>query len=232
MEKKQGLHAGHRDRVRDRFLDEGLERFQDHQVLEMLLFYGVPRKDTNEIAHKLLNHCGSLSGVMDAPLQMLYDCGLSKSAAVLIKMIPSLCARYYNDRYNNDKDTSTNCDQIGERIMKHFIGAVEEQVVLLLMDHREKIIFCDVVSKGTLSASEVNIKKILRTAVTYKASAAILAHNHPSGIPLPSSQDVTVTKLLKNALRAIGVVLMDHLIVADMKYNAMSEMPEWEELFF
>ncbi len=230
MAEKKGLHDGHRDRVREKFLEDGLGKFRDHEALELMLFYAIPRKDTNEIAHKLINRFGSFSGVLDAEVDALTECGISKNAAVFLKLFPSVCARYYKDRYKNDHSQDDDTG-IGETIAHYFIGANEEQVVLMLLDPKGRQLYCDIISKGTLTASDVNIKKILQLAVKYKASGAVLAHNHPSGIPLPSDSDVKATIALKNSLRSIGVVLFDHIIVAEMEYVSMADMDEYYELF-
>ncbi len=227
----KGLHDGHRDRVRDKFLESGLDKFRDHEALELMLFYAIPRKDTNEIAHILLNRCQSFSGVLDAPIEVLQDCGLSKSAAVFIKLMPEVCSRYFKDKYQSENNHAVTEDTIGEHLLHYFIGADEEQVVLLLLDPKGKIRFCDVISKGTISASEVNVRKILNLAVKYGASGAVIAHNHPSGIPLPSRTDVKVTISIQHALKAVGVVLLDHIIVADMDYTCMSQLDDYSELF-
>lgn len=232
MSQVKGLHDGHRDRVRERFLLEGLDKFRDHQALELLLFYAIPRKDTNDTSHILLNRFGSLSGVLDAPIDALVDAGLSKNAAVLLKMMPEFCSRYYKDKYQQNGSNTINSDNIGEAILQYFIGADEEQVLLVLLDPKGKRLFCDIISKGSISASEVNIKKILQYAVKYKASGAVIAHNHPSGIALPSKTDISVTISLRDSLSAIGVTLLDHIIVADMEFTCMSELEEFEEIFF
>ncbi len=233
MAGNKGIHDGHRDRVRERFLNEGLNGFMDHQVIELLLFYGVPRKDTNDIAHKLLDHFGSFSAVFDASLECLMECGLSRSCASLIKLIPSVCSRYYIDKYKSDnKSTKINSDNIGECILPYFIGRDEEQVLLLLVDPKGNRLFCDIISKGSFTASEVNIRYILQLCVKYKAYGAVLAHNHPSGVALPSAQDIKLTKKLKSSLSSISVCLMDHLIIADMDYCPMSELEECEDIFY
>lgn len=231
MSQVKGLHDGHRDRVRDRFLSEGLDKFQDHQALELLLFYAIPRKDTNDTAHILLNRFGSLSGVFDAPIEALTECGLSRNCAVLIKMMPEFCSRYYKDKYQKNNDNTINNENIGDIILRYFIGADEEQFLLMLLDPKGKRLFCDIISKGSISASDVNIKKILQLAVKYKAGGAVIAHNHPSGIPLPSQADVNVTVTLKKSLKAIGVLLLDHIIVSDMEYVSMSELEDYESIF-
>lgn len=233
MNENKGLHDGHRERVRKRFENEGLEKFLDHQVIELLLFYGIPRKDTNEIAHRLLNRFGSFSKILDAPIESLQECGISYNAAVLLKLIPAVCSRYYQDKYTSKNNYPVNNENsIGNFILPYFIGKNEEQVLLLLLDSKGEQLFCDFISKGTTTASDVNIKKILQICVQHKASGAIIAHNHPSGVAIPSNNDVQMTLKLKKALRAIGVILLDHFIVADMDYQAMSEMKGFEEIFF
>lgn len=231
MGETKGLHDGHRDRVRDRFLTEGLDKFRDHQALELMLFYAVPRKDTNELAHLLLNRFKTFSGVLDAPVELLTECGLSKSAAVYIKLLPEICSRYFKDKYKNDSSNIITEENIGDHILHYFIGADEEQVVLMLLDPKGKLRYCDIISTGSISASEINIRKILNLAVKYNASGAVIAHNHPSGIPLPSQSDVKVTISIKQSLKAVGVVLLDHIIVSDMDYTCMSQMEDYMDIF-
>ena len=144
---EKNLHEGHRDRVRKRFIKEGLDGFFDHQVLELMLFYCIPRKDTNDIAHILINKFGSFSSVLDAPVESLMECGISYNTAVFIKLIPSLCSRYYQDSYcrNDDDDEKS----IEDFILPYFIGQNEEQLFLVLFDAKGKRVFSHVVSKGT-----------------------------------------------------------------------------------
>ena len=233
MAENKGIHDGHRDRVRERFLNDGLDSFVDHQVMELLLFYGIPRKDTNEIAHKLMDSFGSFSGVFDASIESLVDCGLSRNCASLIKLIPAVCSRYYVDKYkSHNKSNQINSDNIGDCILPYFIGKDDEQVLLLLVDPKGNRLFCEVISTGSFSASEVNIRKIMQLCVKHKAYGAILAHNHPSGVALPSAQDIKVTKKLKASLASIDVRLLDHLIIADMDFCPMSELEDCEDIFY
>ncbi len=230
MSDKKGLHDGHRDRVRKRFEKDGMESFYDHQVLEMLLFYGIPRKDTNDIAHQLLNCFGSFSGVFDASIDALQDCGISYNAAVLLKMIPEICAKYYQDKYEKNNQTNR-LESIDEFLLPYFIGKNEEQVMLLLLDTSGKQVFFGVVSKGTKMASDVNLRKILELSVQHKANGAILAHNHPSGEALPSERDLMMTEKLCRMLRPVGVRLVDHYIIAGMKAFSMSESEDYDYVF-
>lgn len=230
MPEQNKLHEGHRQRVKEKFLSNGLDNFNDHQVLEMLLFYAVPRRDTNELAHKLINKFGSFSAVLDAPTNVLIDCGLSQNAAVLLKLIPPISSLYINDKFSNEHKIITD-DNIGDRIIPNFISAEEEQVLLLLLDAKGKELYCGIISKGSVNASEIYTRKIIQLAVKYNASGAILAHNHPSGIPLPSKNDIKATITLKKALLSINVRLMDHLIVADNEYLSLASLQEYYYIF-
>lgn len=230
MAKIKGVHDGHRDRVRDKFLHSGLEVFEEHQILELLLFYGIPRKDTNEIAHKLINTYGSFSSVFDAPIETLEDCGLSKSASVLIKLIPQVCRKYMDDKYEN-KDKIITSENIAERLMPKFIGLDEENVVLMLLDAKSKELYCGVISQGSVNASEIYTRKVVQLAVKYHSTSAIISHNHPSGIALPSLEDIKSTINLKKALSAVGVRLVDHIIVADTDYISLAQSEEHFKIF-
>ncbi len=230
MSEKSDLHSGHRNRVREKFLADGFSNFNEHQILEMLLFYAVPRKDTNELAHILLNKCGSFSSVFDAPIDVLKECGLSENAAVLLKMLPPVMGIYMNDKFCNENKIITR-ENIGDRILPNFIAVDGEQVLLLLLDAKGKELFCGIISKGSVNASEIYTRKVIQLAVKYHAVGVVLAHNHPSGIPLPSKNDVKTTLVLKNALSTVSVRLIDHIIVADNEFVPMSELDDCKKLF-
>lgn len=226
--KEKGLHDGHRERVRKRFMENGLDGFFDHQVLELMLFYCIPRKDTNDMAHILLNKFGSFSAVLDAPFESLLDCGISSNAAVFIKLIPSLCSRYYQDSYHQKDDDSKSMEEF---ILPHFIGQNEEQLFLVLLDAKGKRVFSYVVSRGTKSEASVNIQKIVQLGVQHDASCAIVAHNHPNGVNLPSKNDIDMTLRLQRALRNVGIVLFDHYIITDMECHSIFHMKKYKHLF-
>ena len=230
MSENKGIHDGHRNRVREKFLSDGFDGFCEHQILELLLFYAVPRKDTNELAHNLINNCGSLSAVFDASIEILEECGLSKNAAVLLKMIPPLCQKYMDDKYKNENKIITE-ENIGERILLNFINADEEKVVLLLLNAKGTELYCGTVSKGSVNASEIYTRKIIQLAMKFHASGAVIAHNHPSGIALPSKNDITSTISLRKALSTISVRLLDHIIVADMEYMSLAQDENYMEIF-
>lgn len=208
------VHEGHRARVRKKFLLDGLDGFETHEALEFLLFYCVHMKNTSELAHKLLDAFGSLSAVFDAPYDALRNFGLSETQAAFLKLIPDISRLYIEDKHNNP-DKVIDYDTIGDNILRKFIGRENENVLLLLLDAKGKEVFCGIVAKGSLNNTNLPVRKIVDFSLRYNAKSAIIAHNHPSGVALPSRDDLDATSNIKNALELIGVRLIDHYIVAD-----------------
>ncbi|MCI1955505.1 MAG: DNA repair protein RadC [Oscillospiraceae bacterium] len=227
----ESLHSGHRERVKDLFLQAGLDSFSPHMVLELLLYYAIPRKDTNLIAHELLRRFGSLSGVFDAPIEELEKVkGVGKSAAVLMKMIPQLCRRY-QDNLDQDKVVIYDYEEAGKLLVQKFVGRQDEVVILMLLDSRERVLYCGIVSEGCATTANIYIKKIVRLAVRYNAVYAILAHNHPSGECLPSKQDLSTTRWVYEALETVEVRMIDHIIVGGNNYLSLAQSRMMPELF-
>lgn len=227
----KSLHIGHRERVKNQFLKNGLDSFQAHSVLELLLYYAIPLKDTNPTAHQLLQKFGSLSGTFDAPFEELLKVeGIGKSAATLIKLIPQLCRRYQED-IDRDKIVIYSYDEAGKRLINKFIGRQNEVVILMLLDSKTRILYCDIVEEGTVNSANVYIKKIVRLSVQYDASYAILSHNHPSGSCLPSKQDLSTTRWVYEALDTVEVRLIDHIIVSGNDYLSIAQSKLMPELF-
>ncbi len=216
-----GLHDGHRQRLIQRFLEEDLDNFEPHNVLELLLFYAIPRKDTNELAHVLMDTFGSLKGVFDAPYEELIKVtGIGPNTAALLKLVPSLTRTYYSsDARSIILDTS---EKSGEYFLPYYIGQTEEVVRLACLDAGGKVISNQILHRGSANAAEVNIRKIVNIALRNNAMGVILAHNHPGGLPLPSEEDVATTKSIREALMPMGILLMDHIIVAGQDYVSMA----------
>ncbi|MEE0264379.1 MAG: JAB domain-containing protein [Acutalibacteraceae bacterium] len=213
-------HIGHRDRLRKKFLDNSFDSLEMHEILELMLYYAIPRKDTNPIAHQLIDSFGSISAVFDAPIDKLKEQGISENCAIYLKLIPQICRLYMEDKHNND-DKIIDVENAGEKLKHKFVGRDYEAVVLLLLDSKHKEVFCGVVSKGSVSACEVYVRKIIELAVMYNAKFAVLAHNHPSGLALPSNDDIYTTGKVFKALKLIQVALIDHVIVADDDYVSL-----------
>lgn len=231
MRKMSETHKDHRKRVRKKYIQNGIEVFHLHEAVEMLLFYAVPRKDTNELAHHLLNKFGSISSLLDAPLDLLKKAGLSENGAVFIKLIPEFARLYIDDKHSSPIKVLTT-DNWGDYLVNKFIGKSNEQVILLLLDSKGKELFCGVISSGSVNASEIYIKKIVELTVLYNASSAVLAHNHPSGMALPSRTDLITTKSIYTALNLLGVQLNDHIIVADNDYVSLAQCKDLADEVF
>ncbi len=211
---EKNVHKGHRQRLRDLYLNEGIDSFNSHQVLELLLFYALPQRDTNPLAHKLIDELGSISGVFDAPVSSLRALGLTDNTISLIKLIPDL-SRLYNDDKRDYTSKRVDTGRLCEYFRPKFIGRNEEYLYVLLMDKKFKELYCGVVSKGSINTTDVPILKILELSVTYNAYYVAIAHNHPSGLALPSLEDIKTTKKLFDALKVIGRHLIDHIIVSE-----------------
>lgn len=218
-----GEHDGHRERLRKRFLTHGLDVLQDHEVLELLLFYALPRKDTNDLSRKLLKHFGSISAVLEAPLSELkaFD-GIGDHAAVLLHLITPLSRRYLLSRHDKGICLSTT-QACGEYLLPYFFGATEEMVYILCLDAKCKVLACRLLHKGSVNSAAVSLRKAAEIAIGCSATSVVLAHNHPSGLALPSKADEETTMLLRNTLEPLEIMLIDHIIVAENDFVSMAD---------
>ena len=219
-----GIHDGHREHMRRRFLSGGLEPFADHEALELLLFYAIPRRDTNPVAHALMNRYGSLSAVLAAPVEDLQKVeGIGESAAILLKLVPRLCHKArLEDAHRQDLILNT-ASRAGAYLMEHFAGEKNEVLFQLCLDQKGKLLACKRLGEGGVSSAPLDLRKLVENVILSSASAVILAHNHPSGVALPSTADQAATDRARTALESIGVALEDHIIVADNDFVAFSE---------
>lgn len=228
------LHEGHRDRVRNRFLQEGLDGFDDHQVLEMLLFYCIPRKNTNVLAHDLLNEFGSLSQVLEAPPEALEKVpGIGQNAAVFLSFSGAFARYYAINRVNENPTVVDTLDKCGACLEPYFINRRNECVYLLCIDGKGKFIACKLIGEGSVNSAAVPIRRIVEVALHTNASVVVLAHNHPTGLATPSPEDIHTTKLVAQALRAVDVTLWDHMIFVDDDHVSLvhSKLYKKDELF-
>lgn len=225
MDEKENLHGGHRERLRKRFIREGLESFEDHQVLELILFYAIPRGDTNEIAHRLMEHFGRLSAVFDARVSDLQQVkGIGEQAAILINTLPALMRRYYRDRIVRDAPVLNSAKAVEDYLKPLMAGRTREVFYVLCLDSQLRVSFPAQISEGTVKDAFVHPRLVVEAALAHHASAVVLAHNHPSGGVAPSKADHHLTKQLVQALSAIGIDVLDHVIIADDNSYSFAEM--------
>lgn len=218
-----GIHDGHREKMRQRFLKSGLDAFADHEALELLLYYAIPRRDTNPIAHALMERYGSLSAVLAAPVEDLKKVeGVGESAAILLKLAPQL----YRKAKMSDAEQETilsSVERVGAYLLERFAGEKNEVVYQLCLDRKGKLLVCKKLGEGGVASADLDIRRLVENALLTGASSVVLAHNHPSGVALPSRDDYAATDRAKTALAVVGVALTDHIIVADGDFVSMAD---------
>jgi DNA repair protein RadC len=217
------IHDGHREKMRQRFLTTGLEGFADHEALELLLYYALPRRDTNPIAHALMARYGSLAGVLSAPAEDLQTVpGIGESAAILLKLIPQLVRKARLAEAEQETVLSST-ERAGAYLLELFSGQQKEVIYQLCLDRKGKLLVCRRLSEGGITTAQLDIRALVENAILSQASSVILSHNHPSGIALPSAEDYAATDSAKRALATIGVDLLDHIIVADHDFVSLAD---------
>lgn len=221
--KNECVHSKHRERVKKKFMLHGFDIFENHEILELILFYAIPRKDTNQIAHNLINKFGSIDAVFDAPFSALKDVeGIGKESACFIKILLNF-VRVYMENKKFSSNNSKSREELNDRLFLKFIGRSDEVIAIILTDAKNKILYEGVVSYGSCNSVEIHIKKIVELIVLYNASGIIFAHNHPSGLAVPSTEDLNTTKHLQQLFNTMNVSFIDHIIVADDDYISLKD---------
>ena len=217
------IHSGHRERLRERYIKDGLSSFEEHQVLELILFYSVARKDTNELAHHLLKKFGSLSGVLDAsPEELLEVEGIGKNSAVLLNMLPSVFKRYTRSQLEK-KPVLNSTVSAGIYACTLFSGMPYETFFVISLNSMGEVISARKIAEGTIDEVAAYPRKVVEAAVLAKAHSVILAHNHPGGNPQPSQEDIDATGAIADALRLVDIPINDHIVVCGSTYTSFKE---------
>ncbi len=217
---KENLHKYHRTRVKERFLRQGLDAFSPHELLELILFYAIPQKDTNELGHRLIATFGSIGGVMRASHEELCAVpDIGEHAATLLRLWLPATSFVLTDENNRKKKTYQHLNEIGEYFVKRYLGVTNETVYLMLLDNRYALIDCVAVHEGSVNSVSVTPRRLIEIAYRCRASMAVLAHNHPSGVAIPSSEDMTTTLSLREAFETMGIPLLEHILVAGDRFS-------------
>jgi len=225
------MHEDHRQRVRERFLSAGLESFPPHNVLEMLLFYSISRRDTNEIAHRLLEHFGSLVNVLDAtPEELCKVEGVGMGSATHISFVAQLARRYLAEQ-SGEKLSFHASQEFQRYVISKFMGAKGEVAYLFCMDNAGRLLHSCAVSLGTKYSVSLDNRTLLETAFHHNATKVVLAHNHPNGLCAPSSSDVTLTETAAKLYREVNILLLDHLIIANGECFSMAGHRKFGRIF-
>lgn len=208
----KNVNKGHRERLKKRFLATGFDGFQPHEILELLLFYSIPLKDTNEIAHNIINEMGSIYNVFNASYEELIKLnGIKEHSAILIKMIPQLSYYYSN---NMDKPlVLDNTNSIKEYFKSLYVSEKEEKIRIAVVNDCLELVSCKVIANGTINTVPINVRKIAECAIYNQCSMVIMSHNHPDCQPTPSTSDISCTRQISHTLSEIGIKLIDHVIV-------------------
>ncbi|MCL2883903.1 MAG: DNA repair protein RadC [Oscillospiraceae bacterium] len=228
----ENMHKKHRERMRKKFREYGMDAFAPHEMLEFLLFYTYQQGNTNPVGHALLGKFGSLSKVLEAPYEALLTVdGIGDSSALLITFVGELIREYYVDK-NKKPTVLTDTDAMGKYLLPFFMGVKNEIVVQLCLDNCGKVLHCGVIHEGSVNVTEITARTVVSDALIHNATIVIIAHNHPSGHAIPSEDDILTTGKLQQALAAVGVHLRDHIIVADDDFVSMMETKRLTSIFF
>lgn len=215
------MAEGHRNRLRSRLMNEPLESIPEYVVLEIMLTGVIQRKDTCGIARALIERFGCLAAVIDAPIEKLTEVdGVGEAAAYYLKSIPLFYRKYSLSKWKPNV-VFNSLASIGEYLVDRCIGVTQEIVLLLCMDANLRMLCCEQISEGSVSSVDVNIRKILHTALRYNASRVVVAHTHPGGNAIPSFADIDSTEQIASALNMAGIFLDDHMVIAGDDYVSM-----------
>lgn len=216
------IHDGHRERLRQRFITGGLDSFHDVNALELLLFYAIPRRDTNNLAHQLLQQFGSLPGVLDATVEDLCNVpGMTENAATLLRLVDEINRRQMISRASLDVVNTT--EEAGQYLLPFFFGRRDEMLYVLCLDAKGKVLCCRGLFEGGPNATAISVRKIVEVTISANATNVVIAHNHPGGLAIPSTEDIEATRQIWAALRCLGIFLLDHLVIADDDYVSMAD---------
>lgn len=231
MAEKKNLHDGHRQRMKERFLSSGLDGFSDHEILELLLFYALPYRDTNDLAHALVNRYGSWAQVVNANHADLLEVpGVTPHVATLLTLVGQSVQRYYRDMMGSVQQLY-NADTLARHVIPWFYGEKDESVLLVSMDNKRKHLNTTRIFRGSVNSAQFNVRLAVQQALRDNATQVALAHNHPNGYAFPSTADINTTRYVSQILAPLDIRLVDHIVVAEGDGLCMSLLNETRHLF-
>ena len=231
MQNKNGnIHSGHRSRVREKIKSGALKNMHDHEILEYLLFHSVAYKDTNELAHRLIERFGSFHGVLDATYDdLMQEKGVTEVTATFLSSLPTVFKRYVEDL--NRKTKVENTSDVARLMEMKFVGENVEKMYLLCLDGNMNVLKCELIGEGNSREVRVDNRKVMEAAIRSNAEYAIIVHNHPNKSPKPSSDDIEATYIVKRMLGEVGIKLIDSIIAAGEKYVSLAQDLKQKNLF-
>lgn len=217
------VHEGHRERLKESFLKNGLSTFNEINALELLLFYAIPRRDTNVIAHALIDRFGSIDRVFEANFEQLLEVpGIGENAAALILLVPEIVKKSAISAVSKVRYLRTR-DEFGRFFIPWFMNEQIEVFMMVGLNHNSEIIGCVELGRGDMSSVHASPRKIAENALRMNAASVVIAHNHPHGIAAPSSEDILCSRKIKQVLALVGIELSDHVVVAGDKFTSLGD---------
>lgn len=221
--KNENVHLGHRMRMREKLLNGNPESFAEHELIEILLYYSIPRKNTNELAHRLQDEFGGISNILNADEDHLRSVdGIGDATVAMVKFIRECVFKYINEA-NSISNVQLTPANIGTYIKNLFFGQTREMLYAILLDKDCIVKKVKKISVGTVNSTPLYPREIVQFAVNEKYPYLVLAHNHPNGNPKPSQTDIEITKTVEMALSFIEVRLVDHVIVSGEKVTSIAK---------
>ena len=228
---KKNIHAGHRARVRENVLKNGFEQLEDHRLLELLLFYSIPREDTNEIAHRLLNEFGSFTEIVKATPKKLSEVqGVGKNSAIQIAAIGELFKRVIEEGAVKRTPYRT-IEELVALVRSQYLNEKNEKLLFICFDSAMRLKKIESFTEGDSVRTSAELKTALSKILENDPTFVIMAHNHPEGPALPSNTDVGSTMTVSTTLRNLGINLADHIIINRTAYFSMREDSRYKNLF-
>lgn len=230
------IHAGHRERLKNKFLRLGAEGLEEHELLELLLFYAIPQKNTNPIAHDLINRFGSLAGVLSADVNELTEVsGIGTHAATLIKLQASMAKVYYTHRPK--KVRFRNLGEAAKIIVNELFEHKNEVFYVYALDINLNLLERRLMAEGNIEKIPVDLRKLAEFALESHVAYLILAHNHPNGSARPSYADIELTRRIVSALSPLGIGVCDHIVTSGREFYSFNKQREFhadgqEELLY
>lgn len=221
--KRRHKGEGHRQRLRERFLNSGLDGFQDYEVIELLLTLGTPRKDCKDAAKAALAKFKTLQRVLEAPTREICEVnGLGPKNVFGLKLIKAVSERYLKKKLIK-KDPVNNSKELFEYLCHSIRDKAREYFKIIFLDSKNRVISSETHSRGSVTASSVYPREVIHSALKHNAAALIFAHNHPSGDPKPSPEDVAITRQLVFAGNVMGITVHEHIIIGDTGYFSFAD---------
>lgn len=215
--------AGHRKRIKDKYEQSGVVGWHDYEIVELVLSYAIPRKDTKPIAKELIKQFKTIAGVLDADPKALQRIeGLSSHSTTLLKLIKDL-AMIYQKQGLAKKDLLASPQLVYEYLKVNLKGLAQEEFWIVLLDTRNQLIATETVGKGVVNQAIVFPRQVVERALYHHACAVIISHNHPAGSLTPSKEDLNLTQAINQALKTVDIKLLDHIIVGGNEYLSFRE---------